>query len=157
MKIKFRTFNKEGKSYAPKRNHKGDWIDLYAAESTTLMNGQDALIPLGIAMQLPAGFEAIVAPRSSCYIKHGIIMSNSIGIIDCSYNGDTDQWHFPAVALRDTHIGCGTRICQFRIQPSQYATIWQKIKWLFTSKIQLEEVDVLLNESRGGFGSTGDR
>ena len=72
-----------------------------------------------------------------------------------SYNGDNDEWKFPAIAIRETTIEKGTRICQFRIQLSQKATFWQKLKWLFSSRVKLVEVDSLNNKSRGGFGSTG--
>ena len=57
--------------------------------------------------------------------------------------------------MRETTIEAGDRICQFRIQLSQKATMWQKIKWLLSSGIELVEVDDLGNENRLGFGSTG--
>ena len=72
-----------------------------------------------------------------------------------SYNGDNDEWKFPAIAIRETTIEEGTRICQFRIQLSQKATCWQKLKWFFSNGIKLVEVDSLNNEDRLGFGSTG--
>ena len=151
----------------------GDWIDLRAAEdvdmdipnSTTLKrstNTRNVLfdfytIPLGIAMQLPKGYEAHVLPRSSTFKKFGIIQANSQGIIDETYCGNYDEWLFPAIALRKVHINKGDRICQFRIQLSQKATRWQKIKWLFNNKIKFEWVDNLEGENRGGIGSTGVR
>jgi dUTP pyrophosphatase len=95
-----------------------------------------------------------MAPRSSAAKKMGIMCANSIGVIDQSYCGDDDQWMFPAVTLRKTSISKNTRICQFRIQLSQKATMWQRIKWLFTSGIELVEVESLGNTNRGGFGST---
>lgn len=158
---------------------KGDWIDLPTASQVTLKGPiaetlhrqkgegetvnkfRDVIfpkvvnIPLGIAMQLPNGYEAILAPRSSTFSKYGIICAISFGIIDHSYSGNNDEWKFPALAMRDTKIEEGCRICQFRIQLSQKATMWQKIKWLFTSKIEIEYVDHLSNTDRGGFGSTG--
>lgn len=78
-----------------------------------------------------------------------------MGVIDYTYRGNTDEWRFPAIALNHTVINIGDRICQFKIQLSQKATIWQKIKWLFTSKIKFKWVDHLENTSRGGFGTTG--
>ena len=122
---------------------KGDWIDLRAADDINLKQGEFALIPLGIAMQLPAGYEAIVAPRSSTCKKFGVIQTNSIGIIDETYCGDNDQWMMPVMAIRDTEIKKNDRVCQFRIikhQPS----------------ISFETVSTLDNEDRGGFGSTGE-
>ena len=106
-------------------------------------------------MEIPEGYEAIILPRSSTFSKYGIIMTNSAGVIDSSYCGDTDEWRFPAVAFRHSSINVGDRICQFRIQLSQKATVWQKIKWLFSSKIEFVEVEHLGNADRGGFGTTG--
>lgn len=161
----------------PKIIKKGEWIDLCAADTITLnapqagvlkshtLNGVTerhrdvsfdwTLIPLGIAMKLPEGYEAIIAPRSSTFKKHGIIQANMIGVIDNSYSGNNDEWMFPVIALKDTTIESGIRICQFRIQLSQKATFKQKIKWLFSSGIKIKEVKSLNRESRGGFGSTG--
>lgn len=120
----------------------GDWIDLRAAEDVMIDSGQFKLIPLGVAMELPQGYEALVAPRSSTFKKLGIILANSIGIIDESYKGDGDEWHFPAYAVKDTFIHKNERICQFRIIKHQ-------------PMIHLLEVDHLGNEDRGGIGSTG--
>ena len=120
----------------------GDWIDLRAAEDITMTDGQFKLIPLGVAMELPEGYEALVAPRSSTFKKLGILLANSIGIIDESYKGDNDEWHFPAYATRDTVIRKNERICQFRIIQHQ-------------PLIHLLEVEHLGNEDRGGIGSTG--
>lgn len=140
---------------------KGDWIDLICAEDmklniTTLEDNPDVkYIPLGVAIQLPKGFEAIVAPRSSTPSRFGIMCANSFGVIDNCYCGNTDEWKFPAVAIRPTSIIQGSRVCQFRIQLSQKATWWQKLKWLFSSGVKLVKVDNLQENSRGGFGSTG--
>lgn len=141
----------------------GDWIDLVCAEDmklniTTLEDNPDVkYIPLGIAMQLPKGFEAIVAPRSSTPNRFGIMCANSFGVIDNCYCGNNDEWKFPVIAIRSTFIEKGCRICQFKIQLSQKATLWQKIKWLFSSGIELVKVDNLQENSRGGFGSTGTK
>ena len=121
---------------------KGDWIDLRAAETVELKKGEFKLIPLGIGMELPEGYEAHVVPRSSTYKNFKIIETNSMGIIDNSYCGDNDQWFFPAYALEDTIINKNDRICQFRIIEKQ-------------PKIQFEEVNELKNPDRGGHGSTG--
>lgn len=120
----------------------GDWIDLRAAENLSLQAGEFKLIPLGVAMELPRGYEALVAPRSSTFKKLGVMLANSIGIIDESYKGDNDEWHFPAYAVKDTIIHKNERICQFRIIQHQ-------------PMIHLLEVDSLGNEDRGGIGSTG--
>jgi dUTP pyrophosphatase len=113
------------------------------------------LLDLGIAMQLPKGYEALVVPRSSSYRHFGFIQANSVGIIDNTYCSETDIWKLPILSLSDTTIYEGDRVAQFRIQLSQKASVWQKIKWLFSGKVELVKVDHLCNESRGGIGSTG--
>lgn len=118
---------------------------------------QSTLIPLGVCMELPEGYEAIVIPRSSTFGKYGLIQTNSEGLIDCSYNSEKDEWKFPVIATRDVIIPKGTRLCQFRIQLSQKATAWQKLKWLFSSSVELVKVDHLDNEPRGGFGEGTDK
>ena len=120
----------------------GGWIDLRLAEDIHMDAGEFRLLPLGVAMQLPAGYEAIIAPRSSTYKRWGLIQANSIGVVDGSYNGNDDQWLLPAIALVDTDIPANTRICQFRIQKEQ-------------PKLNFITVDELDNPNRGGLGSTG--
>lgn len=122
--------------------NKSDWYDLRCAEDIEIKKGEFKLIPLGVAIELPKGYEAIVAPRSSTYKNYGIIQANSIGIIDETYCGDNDQWFMPAIAMRDTIIHKNDRVCQFRIlahQPSHTITT----------------VAHLNNKDRGGIGSTG--
>ncbi len=120
----------------------GDWIDLRCAETIKMRAGEYAQIPLGVAIELPEGYEAIVAPRSSTFKKYGLLLSNSIGVIDNSYCGDNDEWKFLAYATRGTVIRKNDRICQFRILKNQ-------------PKVKLVTVDTLDNEDRGGIGSTG--
>ncbi len=121
---------------------KSDWIDLRASKEVSLKKGEFALIPLGVAMELPEGYEAHVAPRSSTYKNFGVIQPNSVGVIDCSYCGDNDMWQMPVIAMRDTVIHVNDRICQFRIMENQ-------------PKIQFEETAHLEGADRGGFGTTG--
>lgn len=123
---------------------KSDWIDLRAAEEVRLKKGEFRLIRLGVAMQLPQGYEAHVVPRSSTYKNFGVIQANHMGVIDCSYCGDHDEWRFLALAVRDTVIHVGDRICQFRIMKNQPELIF-------------EETAHLEGKDRGGFGSTGIR
>lgn len=120
----------------------GDWYDLRTAEDIGMSKFDFKMIPLGVAMQLPEGYEAHVVPRSSTYKHHRILLVNSVGIIDNSYCGDNDQWMFPALAMDDTYIPKGTRICQFRIVKKQ-------------EPVTFDVVDHLENPDRGGFGSTG--
>jgi dUTP pyrophosphatase len=121
---------------------KSDWIDLRAAEDIDMKAFEHKMIPLGVAMELPAGYEAHVVPRSSTFKNFGIIQTNHQGVIDSSYCGDNDQWYMSAYALRDTHISVNDRICQFRIIENQ-------------PPLAFEEVEHLSNADRGGFGSTG--
>ena len=123
---------------------KSDWIDLRASETVELKAGEFKLIPLGVAMELPKGYEAHLVPRSSTFKNYGIIQTNSCGIIDCSYCGDEDMWRMPVYATRDTVICENDRICQFRIMENQ-------------PQIVFDEVESLDNVSRGGFGSTGKK
>lgn len=122
--------------------HKDEWFDLRCAENVTMMAGEYKLISLGVAMQLPEGYEAIVAPRSSTFSKYGIMCANGIGIIDNAYCGENDIWKFPAYATRDTEIKAGERIAQFRLLHVQ-------------QEVEFVEVQHMLNEERGGVGSTG--
>ena len=121
---------------------KSDWIDLRAAEDVELKAGEFKLISLGVAMQLPEGYEAHIVPRSSTFKNFGVIQANSKGIIDNKYSGNNDIYMFPALAMRDTKISFNDRICQFRIVKNQ-------------PKIVFNKVDRLENEDRDGFGSTG--
>ncbi len=121
---------------------KSDWIDLRAAKDISLKAGEFALIPLGVGMKLPKGYEAHVVPRSSSFKNFGIIQTNSMGVIDESYCGDEDEWKFPAYAVRDTNIKVNDRICQFRIMEHQP-------NFTFVESEKLEDIN------RGGFGSTG--
>ena len=164
---------------------KGDWVDLRASEtirfrapqSGTLksrnVNGQEEkyrnvsfdfqMMPLGVAMKLPDGFEGVIIARSSLPNGFGVMLANNVGLMDgkttkdsIPYSGNDDEWKAPLIALRDTTIKEGERICQFKIQLSQKATVWQKIKWLFTDGIEIEEVAELPSkENRGGLGTTG--
>ena len=157
----------------PVISEKGDWIDLRAAKDVEIQAPQAGIqyqknnekyrdviipvtyIPLGVAMELPKGFEAIIASRSSSPKKLRIFIPNGEGIVDNIYNGNDDQWHYVASPMETVSIKKGDRICQFRIQLSQKATFWQKLKWFFSNGIKLVEVDSLNNEARGGFGSSG--
>lgn len=135
---------------------KGDWIDLCVPmqNDIEILANTICKIPLGIAMKLPPGMEAILAFRSSTSTKYDIAPANGFGVIDNSYCGDSDEWKIPVRAFSDVRIPVNSRLFQFRIQPSQKATIWQKLKWLSSNKVELAEVSTLNSESRGGFGST---
>lgn len=121
---------------------KSDWIDLRSAEHVVLKKGEYRLISLGISMQLPEGYEAIIAPRSSTFKNFGLIQTNHIGVVDETFCGNDDIWRMPVLAMRDTEININDRICQFRIQKHQ-------------PKIVFDETEDLGNANRGGIGSTG--
>ena len=120
----------------------GDWIDLRVADDIEMRGGEFKLIPLGVAIKLPEGCEALVIPRSSTFKNYGVIQANSVGLIDESYCGNNDEWLFPCYATRDVTIPKNTRICQFRIFAHQ-------------PQVKLEVVKTLSDTNRGGFGSTG--
>lgn len=120
----------------------GDWLDLRCAEDTVLKRGEFKYIPLGVSMELPLGYEAIIVPRSSTFKNYGIIQTNGVGVIDETYCGPNDEWHFPALAVRDTFIPKNTRICQFRLLNHQPSIIFNVS-------------DLTHNKDRGGLGSTG--
>ena len=139
IKIKYFTDKIEKLTYI---EDKSDWIDLRAAADIDLKKGEFKLIPLGVAMELPKGYEAHIVPRSSTFKNYGIIQVNHMGVVDESYCGDGDQWFMPALAVRDTRIRTNDRICQFRIMEDQ-------------PPLDFQEVEFLTGPDRGGFGSTG--
>lgn len=120
----------------------GDWIDLRATETVELKAGEFKYIDLGVAMEIPEGYEAYLLPRSSTFKNWGILQTNSMGILDNSFKGDNDIWKFPAYATRDTIINKNDRICQFRIMKNM-------------EEVEFEVVDELGNPDRNGWGSTG--
>ena len=139
IKIKYFTDKIEKLAYI---DGKSDWIDLRASEEVTLKQGEFALVPLGVAMELPKGYEAHIVPRSSTYKNFGVIQANHCGVVDGSYCGDNDMGRMPVIAMRDTQIHVNDRICQFRIMKNQ-------------PEILFEEVEHLEGKDRGGFGTTG--
>jgi dUTP pyrophosphatase len=144
MEIRLKYFkNQEGFKVTPlSKIDKGDWIDVRASETVSLRKGDFRLIPLGFALELPQGYEAHLAPRSSTFKKWGIIQVNSVGVVDESYKGDNDMWMMPVYATKDIVINKDERIAQFRIMEKQ-------------PEIEFVEVETLGNEDRNGFGSTG--
>lgn len=139
-KIKIKYFDNEIDKI--EKISKGDWIDLRSAETIHLKKGEFHLIPLGVGMKLPDGYEANIVPRSSTYKHFKVLQTNCFAVIDNSYSGDSDQWMMPVIAMEDTTINKNDRICQFRINEIQ-------------PDIEFEEVKHLDDVSRGGFGSTG--
>ena len=128
----------------PEREPGGDWYDLRASEDVEMKEGELKIIPLGISIEIPAGYTAYILPRSSTPKKFGIEMANSMGVIDQTYCGDNDVLGFVAKALRDTKIEKGTRIAQLGIYKAP-------------ETLEFQPVECLGNKDRGGFGSTGTK
>lgn len=142
MNIKIKYFDNEIDKITFVNGEKSDWIDLRSAETVHLKKGEFHLIPLGVGMKLPEGYEAHIVPRSSTYKNFKIIQTNHQAVIDESYCGDSDQWFYPALAMEDTTINKNDRICQFRIMEKM-------------PRVDFEIVEHLDENSRGGFGSSG--
>ena len=121
-------------------------LDLLAAvpadEPLELAPGTRALVPTGIAIALPAGFEGQVRPRSGLAAQHGITVLNTPGTVDADYRGEL-QVILVNLGAESFLVSRAMRIAQLVIAPVQ--------------RIKLREVDALDATARaqGGFGSTG--
>lgn len=122
----------------------GAMFDLAASEDVKLREGEVKVIPLGIRMKLPEGYFGLVVPRSSTCLRYGIMMANSVGIIEPDYCGPNDVWGFVAYATRGTNILKGTRIAQF--MPVR-----------MFGDLDFDVVESMPYTDRGGYGSTGER
>lgn len=140
MIVKVKYFNKNIDKL--EKISKGDLIDLRAAETVEFKAGEAKKVRLGIGMQMPKGYEAHVYPRSSTFKEWGVLLTNSVGIIDNSYCGDNDEWCAMFYATRPVTIYENQRIAQFRLVKNM-------------EQLSFEEVEHLDNKSRGGYGSTG--
>ena len=123
-----------------------DWERLNNIKKTSgiirFKPGDIVVVYLGFSADIGKGYEAIVAPRSSTFNKYGLILANSIGVIDDTFNGDEDEWRGVFYATRHSAFKIGDRLLQMRIQKSL--------------DVEMDGVDELGNPSRGGFGTTGD-
>lgn len=119
-------------------------MDLRAAEAVTLKPGGRHLVPTGLSIALPQGFEAQVRPRSGLAVKHGVTVLNSPGTIDCDYRGEVKV---PLInhGQDDFIIARGDRIAQMVIAPVT------RISWA-----EVESLDETVRGT-GGFGSSGHR
>lgn len=119
-------------------------IDLLAAvdHDLTLAPGARALVPTGLAIALPDGFEAQVRPRSGLAHKHGITVLNSPGTIDADYRGEVCVILIN-LGTEDFTVQRGMRIAQMVVAPVSFVT-WRERK-------DLEDT----RRGTGGFGSTG--
>ena len=128
---------------APNYAHKGDsGVDLYAAEEYTIRPMERKLIPTGLKLEIPYGYEAQVRPKSGLAIEHGISHANSIGTIDSCYRGEikVPLINFSGKAYK---IEKGKKIAQM---------VFAKVE-----EAVFEEIEELEETTRNeqGFGSTG--
>jgi dUTP pyrophosphatase len=117
-------------------------MDLRADEAFALAPGERRLVPTGLAVEIPAGFEGSVRPRSGLALRHGVGMVNAPGTVDSDYRGElavilVNHGQAPVSFAR------GERIAQLVIAPVARA------------EIELVEGLTETERGRGGFGSTG--
>ena len=127
----------------PRKAHDDDAaFDLRSRVDVVIPSGKITLVPTGVFMELPAGYEAQVRPRSGLALKHGITVLNTPGTIDAGYRGEVGVILINA-GENDFTIARGDRIAQMVIQQ--------------LSDVQLVAAEQLSDTSRGagGFGSTG--
>ena len=135
------------------RKEKLQWVDcertledgtIEKTKKITYHKGDFLMLPLGISIKQPKGYEVNLLPRSSTFKNFGIIQANSMAVGDDTFISDNDMYHYPAIALTDGEIYLYDRICQMQVNK--------------TTNLQLKEVDTLGdNKTRKGFGSTGVR
>lgn len=145
-------------------SHNGNWYDLFTSGVTVIPSyvvhyqfnmpkepehtdglikynpGDIIILYLGIATDIGKGYEAHLLPRSSTFKNTGLILTNSMGLIDDSYNGDNDEWLAVCYATRRGQLKIGDRHMQMNVIKS--------------NTIDIEEVEMLGNRDRGGYGST---
>jgi dUTP pyrophosphatase len=127
----------------PRYSHDGDaGLDLRITHDVTLEPGARATVGTGLAVEIPQGCVGLVFPRSGLVSKHGITLSNSVGVIDSGYRGEIG-----ATLLNQsdetTTLDAGTRVCQLIVMPFV--------------PCELVPCEELTETERGaaGFGSTG--
>lgn len=133
--LKFHELNWNASGFCYEYNHDNGSLIQY--EKNAIFK-----VSLGVAMEIPEGYHAQIVPRSSTRKHYGVILTNSIGIIDNAYCGDDDIWMAEFYALQDGEMRTGDRVLQFRLVKNG-------------DPIEFEYVHHLGNENRGGFGSTG--
>ena len=117
-------------------------VDLRAVEKRVLQPGERALVPTGVSIALPVGYEAQVRPRSGLALKHGVILPNSPGTIDSDYRGEL-QVILMNLGDAPFTVEPGDRIAQMIVAPVS------RVDWLESGALDETERGV------GGFGSTG--
>jgi dUTP pyrophosphatase len=145
IKVSFRRLTDEGDFKIPRYQTQGSsGMDLHAhiREPLTLEPGRFSLVPCGIALSIPEGFEAQIRPRSGLAARHGITLLNACGTIDSDYRGEV-QLILVNLGPRDYQVMPGERVAQM---------IFAKV--VRAELIITEELDVTEREA-GGFGHTG--
>jgi dUTP pyrophosphatase len=137
---------------------KGNWCDMRVVGANNKITGEKLeigewktlvyekgdflLLNLGVSFNMPEGYEAHVAPRSSTFKNYGFIQTNGVGVIDESYSGQNDIWFMPVYCTRSGVIDVYDRVCQFRLLRAM-------------CNITFKEVQIINKANRGGHGSTG--
>ncbi len=143
MTIQVRVQKLRPHAIVPDYAHPGDaGVDLFAAEDHILKPGERALVPTGIAVAIPDGYEGQVRPKSGLALRHGLSIVNTPGTVDAGYRGEV------GVIL----INLGQETVQVRRGQKIAQMVFTKVE-----RAKLEVVDRLDETSRGsgGFGSTG--
>jgi len=119
-------------------------LDLYSNISAIIKQGERVLVPTGIKIALPVGFEAQVRPRSGLALKHGVTVLNSPGTVDADYRGELKVL-LVNLGQEDFHVNRGDRIAQ-----------------MVVAKVEMAEFTLICDEElpqsirgAGGYGSTG--
>ena len=146
-KVKIKVF--EGGRKPESKN--GNWYDCYVRGASVnglrkkknvirFKPGDIVVVHLGFAMDIGKGYEGYILPRSSTFKNTGLLLTNSMGLVDDSYNGDNDEWLAMFYATRYGAFKIGDRLVQISIKKS--------------TVVDMEDVDELGNPDRGGYGTT---
>ena len=130
-------------AHLPEQAYEGDaGMDLSACEAVTIEPGERAVVPTGLAVEIPDGYAGFVQPRSGLAVRHGIGIVNSPGLIDSGYRGEIQVVLLNTDREQRFTVEPGMRIAQLVIQPVAVA--------------RLVVVDELASSERGsrGFGSS---
>lgn len=141
----------------PPECHNGNWYDCYVSQVEVVHEGKvfkytkgivkyrkgdTVIIHLGFAADVGKGYEGHILPRSGTFKKYGLILTNGMGIVDDSYNGDNDEWKAWMFATRGGGFKIGDRLIQISLEKSL--------------PIDIDVISELGNPDRGGYGSTGE-
>lgn len=144
MSIKFKRIGQHNLPLPAYESDAAVGFDLRARKSYTLQPGEEALIPLGWAVELPAAYGMYLFPRSGLGVKWGIVLGNLTGVIDSDYRGElmASIWYRRSGGKPYT-IEVGDRICQGVLMPR-----------IVSDFVEVDEIEDT-KRSIGGFGSSG--